>query len=71
MVVIYDGSQVFITSCICHACDWARLALGGKTANAHFSDWFHGRAEARAVDARGPNARMRITRGVSFSAGAR
>ena len=48
----------FVTSCICHACDWARLAVGGKTALGHFSDWFHGRTaagSARVVDARGPN----------------
>jgi len=48
----------FVTSCICHACDWGSLALGGKTATAHFSDWYHGRtsgANATALDARGPN----------------
>ena len=48
----------FITSCICHACDWSKLTLNGKTANAHFSDWYYGRTtgiRARVVDPRGPN----------------
>ena len=48
----------FITSCICHGCDWGSLALRGKSAHAHFSNWYYGRtvgAGASAVDARGPN----------------
>lgn len=55
----------FITSCICHACDWAQLSLGGS-ALGHFSDWYHGRtsgAGAIAVDTRGPNGDGDLERG--------
>ena len=57
-VLAEPKNGAFITSCICHACDWGRLSLGGKTANAHFSDWLNGRtvgAGARVLDPRGPN----------------
>ena len=57
----------FITSCICHSCDWAQLARGGKSALGHYSDWFHGRSVAsgaRTVDPRGPNGDGALGRGV-------
>lgn len=48
----------FITTCICHGCPWADLELEGKTADAHFADWFYGRSSGAAalhVDTRMPN----------------
>ena len=60
-----ERNGAFITSCICHACDWAILALQGKTANGHFADWYSGRtvgASARVVDSRGPNGDGALSR---------
>ena len=65
-VLAEQKNGAFITSCICHACDWGRLSLGGKTANAHFSDWYHGRTAgsgASALDTRGPNGDGAFGRG--------
>jgi hypothetical protein len=57
-VLTEPKNGAFITSCICHACNWGKLAIRGKVAFGHFSDWYYGRtsgATARALDPRGPN----------------
>jgi hypothetical protein len=47
----------FITSCICHGCDWPHLAVGNKTSYQHYADWHYGRTKGSSVtiDTRGPN----------------
>jgi hypothetical protein len=57
-VIGESQNGAFITSCICHGCDWANLAVGGKTSYQHYADWYYGRAVGGAnvtVDTRGPN----------------
>ena len=29
----------FITTCICHGCDWTDLEMDGKTSYAHYAAW--------------------------------
>ena len=48
----------FITSCICHGCEWDKLALQGKTAYQWYAAWAAGRLpgpDAVVKDGRGPN----------------
>ena len=48
----------FITSCVCHGCPWAGLALSNRTSFAHYADWHRGKtkgAEAVHVDDGPPN----------------
>jgi hypothetical protein len=47
----------FITSCICHGCDWATLALDNATSYQHYARWYHGTADGGTVhvDKRMPN----------------
>ena len=52
------GSGAFITSCICHGCEWDKLALQGKTAYQWYAAWAAGRLpgpDAVVKDGRGPN----------------
>ena len=67
----HGRNGAFVTTCICHGCDWARLGRGQRSAAfrsalGHFSDWYHGRtaaAAARFIDPRGPNGDGRLGRG--------
>jgi hypothetical protein len=67
-VLAEPRNGVFISSCICHSCDWTKLTIDNKSAYGHFSDWYSGRtteSSARFVDTRGPNgdgALGRVTR---------
>lgn len=47
----------FITSCICHGCNWTGLVLEGKSSYAHYADWYEGKVEGSTIhiDSRGPN----------------
>ena len=46
----------FITSCICHSCNWTGLALEGETSYAHYLNWFEGKTVPSIhVDDRPPN----------------
>ena len=48
----------FISTCICHSCDWGTLTLEGKTAFQHYEAWYEGSttgAAAMHVDLRMPN----------------
>ena len=38
----------FISTCICHACDWSTLVLGGKTAFEHYAAWYEGNTSGAA-----------------------
>ena len=58
------GDMVCVPVMLCsvrragHGCPWADLELEGKTADAHFADWFYGRSSGAAalhVDTRMPN----------------
>ena len=48
----------FITTCICHGCNWTSFVLDGKNAYAHYADWVMGVTTGNAslhVDMRLPN----------------
>jgi hypothetical protein len=48
----------FITTCICHGCNWTSFVLDGKNPYAHYADWVKGAAKGTAalhVDMRSPN----------------
>lgn len=47
----------FITSCICHSCNWTDLTLDGETSYTHYLNWFEGRMTGTSihVDNRPPN----------------
>ena len=48
----------FITTCICHGCNWTAFVQQGKNSYAHYADWTHGVTRGNAslhVDMRPPN----------------
>lgn len=46
----------FITSCICHSCDWAELVLDNITSNQYYARWHSGTAATTIhIDTRPPN----------------
>lgn len=48
----------FITTCICHACNWTSFMQEGKNAYGHYAGWRHGVTHGNAslhVDMRPPN----------------
>lgn len=48
----------FITTCICHGCNWTSFVLDGKNAYGHYAAWVHGVTkgnESLHVDMRSPN----------------
>jgi hypothetical protein len=47
----------FITSCICHGCNWTGLVLEGKSSIQHYADWHQGTLQGASVtvDPRPPN----------------
>ena len=48
----------FITTCICHGCNWTSFVLDGKNAYGHYASWVHGVTkgnESLHVDMRPPN----------------
>ena len=54
----------FISTCICHACQWSTLELEDKTAFEHYVAWYEGNTTGAAsmhVDTRGPNGDGKIT----------
>ena len=54
----------FISTCICHACNWSTLMLQGKTAFEHYAAWYQGDTVGAAsmhVDTRMPNGNGTIT----------
>merc|ERR1711982_269567 len=49
----------FITSCVCHDCDWTHLSINGIPALEHSNLWYHGKVSGAAaimIDSRGPNS---------------
>jgi hypothetical protein len=54
----------FISTCICHACPFATLMLGGKSAFQHYAAWYEGRTSGASsvyVDMRPPNGNGTLT----------
>ena len=55
----------FISTCICHACPFPTLELGGKTAFEHYAAWYLGRtaggSSSMHIDTRPPNGGGLIT----------
>ena len=48
----------FISTCICHACPFHKLELGGKTAFQHYAAWYLGQtvgSSSMHIDTRAPN----------------
>jgi len=50
----------FITSCICHGCNWTGLVLEGATSYHHYLNWFQGKSAVKGgasihIDDRAPN----------------
>ena len=48
----------FITTCICHGCNWTAFVLDDKNSYAHYADWSRGLTHGNAslhVDMRSPN----------------
>jgi hypothetical protein len=48
----------FITTCICHGCNWTSFVLDGKNSYGHYADWVRGLTKGNAslhVDMRPPN----------------
>lgn len=56
-VVQESHNGAFITSCICHGCDWADLSVDKKTSYSYYADWYYGKGSGAnvTVDTRGPN----------------
>ena len=63
-VLAMPANGAFITSCICHGCDFNNLGWAGKNARQHYmySDWYNGRVRGKkTVDTRGPNGDGALT----------
>jgi hypothetical protein len=46
----------FITSCICHACNWTSLVLDNATSHQHYARWHRGEdGSSMHIDSRPPN----------------
>jgi hypothetical protein len=58
VVPLSGRNGAFITTCICHGCNWTSFALDGKNAYGHYADWVYGVTKGNAsltVDMRPPN----------------
>lgn len=55
----------FITSCVCHGCNWPALALDHMSSYQHFANWFYGRTaggtDSVHIDPRLPNGNNTLT----------
>eukprot|EP01043_Picozoa_sp_COSAG02_P009144 COSAG02_NODE_306_length_25175_cov_76.540118_5_plen_166_part_00 len=58
VVPVNGRNGAFITTCICHGCNWTSFVQEEKNSYAHYADWVHGVTNGNAslhVDMRPPN----------------